>query len=139
MTIRIAPSVLAASLLAPILALAGVILCATASVAEEPAWRHATAMIDEPKYPEGFSRFDYVNPDAPKGGTLRLSEEGTFDSFNPTLAKGELATGLGLVFDTLMKSSEDEVSSSYGLLAESISFPDDISKVTFRLRAGHGG
>lgn len=116
------------------LALAGLILSISPSLGAEPVWRHATAMIDEPKYPEGFAHFDYVNPDAPKGGTLRLSQEGTFDSFNPVLAKGELAAGLNLVFDALMKASEDEVSSSYGLIAESISFPDDISKVTFRLR-----
>ncbi|KJS21537.1 MAG: hypothetical protein VR78_00135 [Hoeflea sp. BRH_c9] len=136
MTIRIAASTLALSVLAPaLLALAGLSACVSASLAGEPGWRHATSMIGEPKYPEGFARLDYVNPDAPKGGTLRLSEEGTFDSFNPVLAKGELAAGLSLVFDALMKSSEDEVSSSYGLLAESISFPDDISQVTFRLRA----
>lgn len=135
MTIRIAASMLAASVLAPTLVLGGLVLSATVSTAQEPVWQHATAMIDEPKYAQGFARFDYVNPDAPKGGTLKLAEEGTFDSFNPTLSKGELATGLSLVFDTLMKSSEDEVSSSYGLLAESVSFPDDISKVTFRLRA----
>ena len=126
MTIRTAPF---------LLALAGLIVSMTGSLAAEPVWRHATSMIDAPRYPEGFARFDYVNPDAPKGGTLRLSEEGTFDSFNPALAKGELAAGLNLVFDALMKSSDDEVSSSYGLIAESISFPDDISKVTFRLRA----
>ncbi|MDP2732313.1 MAG: extracellular solute-binding protein, partial [Hoeflea sp.] len=132
----LAPSRLSRSLLAPaLLALAGLMVSASASLAGEPGWRHATSMIGEPKYPEGFARLDYVNPDAPKGGTLRLSEEGTFDSFNPVLAKGELAAGLSLVFDALMKSSEDEVSSSYGLLAESISFPDDISQVTFRLRA----
>ncbi|MCY0092970.1 extracellular solute-binding protein [Hoeflea ulvae] len=135
MTIRIAASMLAASVLAPAFALAGVIGTATLASAEEQVWQHATAMIDEPKYEEGFARFDYVNPDAPKGGTLKLAEEGTFDSFNPILSKGELAAGLGLVFDTLMKSSEDEVSSSYGLLAEGIAFPDDISKVTFRLHA----
>jgi len=122
--------------IAPImLALAGLFVSVTASMAQEPDWRHATAMIEEPKYPEGFARFDYVNPDAPKGGTLKLSEEGTFDSFNPILSKGEIAAGISLVFDTLMISSEDEVSASYGLLAESLSYPDDISKVTFRLRA----
>lgn len=120
----------------PLLVALALLMAATSpGLSAEPVWRHATAMISEAKYPEGFERFDYVNPDAPKGGTLKLSEEGTFDSFNPILAKGELAIGLGLVFDTLMKPSEDEVSSSYGLLAERVSFPDDISKVTFRLRA----
>lgn len=118
-----------------LLALATLSTLTPAALAEDANWRHSTSMIGEPKYKQDFARFDYVNPDAPKGGTLRLSEEGTFDSLNPILAKGELAAGLNLVFDTLMKSSEDEVSSTYGLLAESISFPDDISKATFRLRA----
>jgi len=121
--------------LAPIMLALGSLFATASAMAQEPAWQHATAMIEAPKYAEGFAHFDYVNPDAAKGGTLKLSEEGTFDSFNPILYKGEAAAGLSLVFDTLMKPSEDEVSSSYGLLAESISYPDDISKVTFRLRA----
>ncbi len=97
-------------------------------------WRSGISTIGELKHPNGFERFDYVNPNAPKGGTLRLSTAGTFDTVNPVLSKGELATGLSLVFDTLMKSSEEELSASYGLLAEAVSFPDDISKATFRLR-----
>ncbi len=88
-----------------------------------------------PKYKAGFARFDYVNPDAPKGGELRLSENGTFDTFNPILAKGEEATAVSsLVFDTLLKSAEDEITTSYGLLAEGVSYPNDISSATFRLR-----
>ncbi|MGV1871134.1 extracellular solute-binding protein [Agrobacterium rosae] len=104
------------------------------SAQEGAIWRSGISTVGELKHPNGFERFDYVNPEAPKGGTLRLSTAGTFDTVNPLLAKGELATGLGLVFDTLMKSSEEELSSSYGLLAESVSFPDDLSKVTYRLR-----
>ncbi|WP_421363438.1 extracellular solute-binding protein [Agrobacterium rosae] len=104
------------------------------SAQEGTNWRSGISTVGELKHPNGFERFDYVNPEAPKGGTLRLSTAGTFDTVNPLLAKGELATGLGLVFDTLMKSSEEELSSSYGLLAESVSFPDDLSKVTYRLR-----
>lgn len=118
-----------------LLALAGLMPFAVAAWADEPEWRHATVLSGEPKYAEGFERFEYVNPDAPKGGTLRLSDEGTFDSFNPVLSKGEQAAGLTLVFDTLMKPTEDEVSTSYGLIAESVTFPDDISYATFRLRA----
>ncbi|KSV64219.1 hypothetical protein N185_07780 [Sinorhizobium sp. GW3] len=92
--------------------------------------------MGEPKYKPGFARFDYVNPDAPKGGELRLSENGTFDSFNPILSKGEASTSVAaLVFDTLLKSADDEVTTSYGLLAEGLSYPDDISSTTFRLRA----
>lgn len=117
------------------LALAASLTLVSVAPAQEKTWHHATAMLGEPKYPKDFPRFDYVNADAPKGGTLRLSEEGTFDSFNPVLSKGEQAAGLALIFDPLMKPAEDEISSSYGLIAESISFPDDISEVTFRLRA----
>ncbi|MDF1610346.1 extracellular solute-binding protein [Hoeflea sp. YIM 152468] len=117
------------------LALAASLLFASVAPAQEQTWHHATAMLGEPKYPENFPRFDYANPDAPKGGMLRLSEEGTFDSFNPVLAKGEQAAGLALVFDPLMRSADDEISASYGLIAESISFPDDISEATFRIRA----
>ncbi|WP_018013305.1 extracellular solute-binding protein [Sinorhizobium medicae] len=123
---------LAASLLT-----AALLLLPAASYAEEqPAWRHATSSIGEPKYKTDFARFNYVNPDAPKGGELQLSENGTFDSFNPILAKGEVATGVSsLVFDTLLMSSEDEITTSYGLLAEGVSYPADISSATFRLRA----
>ncbi|MCX8995658.1 extracellular solute-binding protein [Rhizobiaceae bacterium BDR2-2] len=113
---------------------ASLIALAPAGRADDRVWRHGVTLGDEMKYPEGFARFDYVNPDAPKGGTLRLSSDGTFDSFNATLARGEVAVGVGMVFDTLLKASGDEVSTAYGLLAESLSYPDDVSEVTFRLR-----
>lgn len=101
-----------------------------------PVWRGGISTIGELKHPNGFDRFDYVNVDAPKGGELKLSETGTYDTFNPILAKGQAASGvLSLVFDTLLKSAEDEVTASYGLLAEGVSYPDDISSATFRLRA----
>ncbi|RMI14770.1 extracellular solute-binding protein [Sinorhizobium meliloti] len=103
--------------------------------AQEPTWHHGLSLVGELKNPPGFEHFSYVNPDAPKGGDVRLSQAGTFDSFNPLLVKGEVAVGLGLVFDTLLKPAEDEVSTAYGLLAEGVSFPDDISSATFRLRA----
>lgn len=101
--------------------------------AAQEEWRHALTTVGEIKYQEGFERFDYVNPEAPKGGTLRLSQEGTFDTFNPVLIKGEMAVGLGLVFDTLMKPAQDEISTTYGLIAEAVRFPEDISEATFRL------
>jgi microcin C transport system substrate-binding protein len=104
---------------------------------DEPAWRHATALAGSPKYADGFAHFDYVNPQAPKGGAARLSATGTFDTVNPVLEKGVVAAGLGLVFETLMVSSLDEldISAEYGLLAEAVRWPDDISSVTYRLRA----
>jgi len=106
-----------------------------AARAEDKVWRHGVTLGDTLKYPQGFARFDYVNPDAPKGGTLRLSADGTFDTFNPVLSKGEAAAGVSVVFDTLLKESGDEVSTAYGLLAEAVSYPDDMSEVTFRLRS----
>lgn len=108
----------------------------TTAFAQQPEapFRHGVALSGEPKYPPDFKHFDYVNPDAPKGGELRLSQEGTFDTFNPLLDKGEAAPGLSLVFDTLMTSADDEISVSYALLAEGVSYPEDVSSATFRLR-----
>ena len=99
------------------------------------AWHHSTALTGTPKYPEGFAHFDYVNPSAPKGGRVRLADQGSFDSFNPIPPKGEVATGTGLVFETLMTSSLDElnISAEYGLLAEAIRYPADFSWVSFRM------
>ncbi|WP_459872209.1 extracellular solute-binding protein [Endothiovibrio diazotrophicus] len=94
----------------------------------------ALALGYEPKYPPGFDHFDYVNPDAPKGGTLTLSALGTFDSLNPFVLKGSSADGLsGLLFDTLMAQSWDEPFSLYGLLAEDVELAADGLSVTFRL------
>lgn len=126
---------LAATLLAITLVLAG--FASTAhSQAAEPQWRHATALVGEPKYPPDFAHYDYVNVEAPKGGTLRLSETGSFDTFNPILPRGEIATGLGLVYESLMTSSLDEISTMYGLLAEALRYPEDYSWVEYRLREG---
>jgi microcin C transport system substrate-binding protein len=104
------------------------------ALAQEPVWRHAVSVLEAPKLPADFKQLPYVNADAPKTGELRLSEEGTFDSLNPLVDRGNPAVGVGIVFDTLMKQSEDEVSVSYGLLAEALSYPDDMSSVSFRLR-----
>lgn len=95
---------------------------------------HALAMNGEPKYGEGFTHFDYVFPDAPKGGTVRLAATGTFDSFNPFIVKGNSADGLGLLFDTLTEQSLDEPFTEYGLLAERIELAPDRSFMTFQLR-----
>ncbi|WP_306117422.1 MULTISPECIES: extracellular solute-binding protein [unclassified Roseitalea] len=110
---------------------------ASAQRAEDDApWVHASALVGEPQYPPDFERFDYVNPDAPKGGTLELSETGSFDTLNPILTKGEVATGLGLVYESLTTSSLDEISADYGLLAEALSYPEDYAWVKYRLREG---
>lgn len=121
------------------LATAFVLLAALAPLApahaQDGEWRHASSLIGEPRYPPGFSRFDYVNPDAPKGGVVRLSQTGSFDSLNFVPPRGEIAVGLGLIYDTLMTSSLDELSTEYGLIAEGLKFPEDYSAVTYKLRS----
>ncbi|KKB80284.1 hypothetical protein VW35_07700 [Devosia soli] len=96
-------------------------------------WVHADSLTDTPKYGEGFAHFDYVNADAPKGGTVRLGDRGGFDTFNPILPKGEIASGVGLIYETLLTPSLDEVNTSYGLLAEAMKVADDYGAVTFRM------
>ncbi len=88
----------------------------------------------EPKYPPGFDHFDYVNPDAPKGGSINLSGFGSFDTLNPYTLKTQSAEGLqGLVFETLMTGSLDEPFSQYGLLADDVQLADDGLSVTYHL------
>ncbi|MGB9116808.1 extracellular solute-binding protein [Bradyrhizobium sp.] len=103
----------------------------------EPVWRHALSLFGEAKYPAGFKRFDYVNPDAPKGGVARQILIGTFDNFNVTVAgvKGSIAVAVGQIYESLMTPSLDEVSTEYGALAETASHPEDFSWVIYRLRA----
>ncbi|MBA2126655.1 hypothetical protein DLM45_10540 [Hyphomicrobium methylovorum] len=96
--------------------------------------RHSISLIGEPKFGADFKNFDWVNPDAPKGGRLRQWANGTFDTLNPVSDKGVKALGLGLIFEELFTSSLDEPSTQYGLIAECASYPDDFSSVTFKLR-----
>lgn len=103
------------------------------AIAQDKVWHHGGSLIGEPKYPEGYQKFDYVNADAPVGGVVRLSSMGGFDTFNPILPQGEPADGIGLVFETLTTPSLDENSTQYGNLAEAFSYPDDFSSVTFRM------
>lgn len=105
--------------------------------AQDDVWRHATSLVEEaPKYSADFKKFDYVFADAPIGGLVRLSDTGNFDSLNFVPPKGSMPSGLGLIYDTLMTSSLDEVSTEYGLLAEALKFPADFSSVTYKLREG---
>jgi microcin C transport system substrate-binding protein len=103
---------------------------------EGAPWRHSLSLFGEIKYPAGFTRFDYVNPNAPKGGVARQISLGTFDSFNLVVAgvKGSVAPGIVRIYDTLMASSLDEISTEYGLLVEQVSHPDDFTWATYRLR-----
>jgi microcin C transport system substrate-binding protein len=103
------------------------------NVLAEPS--HAMTLYDEPpKYPASFKHFDFVNPDAPKGGTLRLAGYGGFDSFNAFIPRGNAADRVGLVYDTLTYHSQDEPFTEYGLIASKIEKAADGSFVRFYLR-----
>ena len=94
---------------------------------------HALAIGGSPKYPAGFKHFDYVDPDAPKGGHVTFEGTGTFDSFNPFIVKGVSADGLGLVYDTLMVKSDDEPFTEYGLVARGMELAPDRTWIVFHL------
>ncbi len=93
----------------------------------------AVAMRDTPKYKADFTAFDYVNPNAPKGGVLKQSAFGSFDTFNPFVINGISAAGIGLLYDTLLKQSADEVFSLYGLIADGIAVLPDNKGVAFHI------
>lgn len=95
---------------------------------------HGLTLLGDLKYPADFKHLEYVNPNAPKGGTLRRFSIGAFDTFNPFIIKGTPAAGVGLVYETLMTSPMDEISAGYGLIAASVEVPDDLSYTTFNLR-----
>lgn len=97
---------------------------------------YAIAQYGEPKYPPGFKHFDYVNPDAPKGGTLVLANPSrltSFDKFNPFTMRGNTAPGIDMLFESLATGSLDEPASAYGLLADDIDVAPDRRSVTFHL------
>jgi microcin C transport system substrate-binding protein len=104
--------------------------------APDNAWRHGLSLFGDLKYPADFKHFDYVNPKAPKAGAARLIAFGTFDNFNMVVAgvRGSLSAGIEMTSDTLTTSALDEVSTEYGLLAESVRHPPDFSWVVYRLR-----
>ncbi|HEY7551441.1 MAG TPA: extracellular solute-binding protein, partial [Hyphomicrobiaceae bacterium] len=109
-------------------------LVAAASEAAER--HHALSLIGAPAYGPEFTHFDWANPDAPKGGRVRQMAFGTFDSLNPFSIKGNAVGAMALIYDRLMTSSPDEASTSYGLIAAWVAYPDDFSSATFQLRAG---
>ncbi|HVZ14759.1 MAG TPA: ABC transporter substrate-binding protein, partial [Bauldia sp.] len=99
-------------------------------------WLPATSILDQPHYPAGFTHFNYVNVNAPKGGSVRLNAlNQTFDTLNPILDKGTAADGLGLIYDTLMSQAVDEadIAGSYPDIANALRYPADLSYVTFRI------
>lgn len=95
---------------------------------------HAIAMHGEPALTKDFAHLPYANPKAVKGGDLRLAYQGTFDSLNPYIVKGNAADNLWLIYDTLTVQSNDEAFTEYGLLAETIEWPEDRSWVSYDLR-----
>ena len=117
--------------LASVAPLAKIVGVSVAS-AQDRQFRHALTLFDDIKYGPDFKNFDYVNPAAPKGGRMRLSAVGSFDSLNPYTFKGD--PGPATTNETLLTSSLDEPSTEYGLVAESVWFPDDWSSVVYRLR-----
>jgi microcin C transport system substrate-binding protein len=131
--LRFRPFVASLALLA--IATAGTVQIAQAA---EPEWRTGTSLLGELKYGADFKHYDYVNPDAPKGGTLNQTSEGSFDSLNPYVVQGTPASGLGALgggqlYDTLMSQSLDQVGTNYPLIAQSLAYPDDFSWVKFKL------
>jgi len=109
---------------------------AQSAAARTQTWQHGLSLFGDLKYPAQFAHFDYVNPSAPKAGTVRQAAFGTYDNFNMVVAgwKGKLAVGLDFIYETLLTPSMDEASAEYGLLAEVVTHPPDLSAVTYRLR-----
>src|SRR5580704_2390998 len=94
---------------------------------------YGMSLYGEFKYQPGFTHFDYADPNAPKGGTMKLATVGTFDTLNPFVIKGVPAAGIGEVFDTLMTRSEDEPATDYPLIAESADLAADRMSVLYTL------
>ena len=115
-------------------AIVALALCFAASAATaEP--KHGISVFGDLKYGPDFAHFEYVNPDAPKGGEMRLSFIGSFDNLNPYILKGDAAEDAGLQFDTLMAAAGDEPDALYGLVAEGIELAPDRSWALFTLRS----
>ncbi len=102
-----------------------------------PLRTHGLALVGMPRLPPGFPHFPYVNPDAPKGGDVALAEIGSFDSFNPFIVRGTAPARVGVVWDTLMRETADELDTGYAHLADGDR--DRRRSQLRRLRAAPGG
>ena len=111
-----------------------ILISVSFSISAKTNVSHGIAMHGEPKYNKDFKHVDYVNPNAYKGGKVTFSSTGTYDTFNPFTLKGTPAAGIGNIYETLTTRSSDEAFTEYGLLAETIEWPDDRSWVAFNLR-----
>lgn len=118
------------------LAVAGLVLTGITAKASAGERHHALSLVGQPQYGPDFKYFSWVNPDAPKGGNVRMWWRGTFDSLNQFIINGSPARRLGLIYDPLMSGSLDEPSTEYGVVAEWVSYPEDFSSATFKLRSG---
>lgn len=122
----------------PFVIVAGLSVAAGAQE-EAERWRTTSSLISEDAETRPFERYDHVNPDAPRGGTLNTAAFGTFDSFNPFIVRGTPAAGLtffgGVLWDTLMQQSLAEAGTSHPLVAEAFTYPDDYSSATYRIDA----
>ena len=116
------------------IATAILITLAASNADAEVIHSNAISVYGDIKYPENFKHFDYVNPDAPKGGEIVLPDIGAFDNLNPYIRKGRSPTDINLLFDTLMANSEDEIATSYGLVAKSVEYPNSNEWIIFHLR-----
>jgi microcin C transport system substrate-binding protein len=124
------------ALVAPAFGVLGQAASSGPARAQEQTWRHGASLFGDLRYKADFKHFDYVNPDAPRGGVVRLGTFGAYDNFNPVIAglKGNIAGGVGLIFETLMTPALDEVATDYGLIAERVSYPADFSSAIYQLR-----
>ncbi len=119
----------------------GLLLSCVSAAAFAVEYQHGYAFLTDPKYPTDFTHYDYVNPDAPKGGTIRVAEMGTWDNFNPVALLGRMVRGMefwahqrNYVYDGLMEQALDEPATQYGLIADGIAIGENYSWVQFRLR-----
>lgn len=117
--------------------LSALLIVTSATFLAAQDWRTTSSLIDPDAETRPFERYDYVNPQAPKGGTLNSAAFGTFDSFNPFIVRGTPAAGFdyfgGLIWETLMQQSPDEPGTSHPLVAEAFKYPEDYSSATYRL------
>ena len=111
-----------------------IVVLAVAAIGASAEPRHGLSLFGDLKYPANFTHFDYANPDAPKGGTVKYAAIGTFDTLNLFQLKGTKLAGIGATFDTLMSSAADEPASEYGLVAESAEIAPDHSSVIYTIR-----
>lgn len=109
-------------------------LCSTNAHAGDPEFAHGYSVFGNLKYPPDFTHYNYVNPDAPKGGEVKISYMGTFDSLNQFVVKGTGAYGLQMIYDRLMAEVHDELGASYGLVAESVRPAPDHSWIEYKIR-----